>query len=94
MKSAFYRECDLHHEKINMHELASLFTKADVKVATMEKAVVDGENNYEMQPEASISAVKNSEIHSSSDIAMSFENVAPILKKRDSENNKMRTKKI
>ena len=44
LKMAYYRECDLHlkitaHEKINMHELASLFNKAYVKVATMEKGV-------------------------------------------------------
>ncbi|KAJ8936240.1 hypothetical protein NQ318_006166 [Aromia moschata] len=44
LKNAFYRECDLHlkvtaHEKIKMFELASLFNKAYVRVATMEKAV-------------------------------------------------------
>ncbi|XP_031350642.1 uncharacterized protein LOC116176287 [Photinus pyralis] len=43
LKNAFYRECDLHlkltgHEKINMSELANLFNKAYVRVATMEKA--------------------------------------------------------
>ena len=44
LKNAYYRECDLHlkitaHEKLTMYELAALFNKAYVKVATMEKSV-------------------------------------------------------